>query len=259
MPFIDTHCHLDFDVFDHDRASLVQRCRDKELTQFILPGVTKRGWQKLISLGDEFTEIYTAPGLHPCFMAEHQHSHLEDLQALFDHENKNIVAIGEVGLDYFVKPVDRQRQVLFFEEQVKVAAGRDLPLLLHVRKAHDEVLQVIRRLNFKCGGIVHCYSGSLQQGQRYVDNGFKLGIGGVITYENAHRLQNIVRSLPLSAFVLETDAPDIPPAGFQDQINTPENLPEICRAFSQFREESYEKIVDTLYQNTLELFPQLEH
>lgn len=258
MPLIDTHCHLDFEAFDEDRASLLQRCREKALKRYILPGVIQAGWQKLVSLGNTYQEIYIAPGLHPCFPDDHRPSHLEDLQAMIKSENTNILAIGEVGLDRFIKPADPRQQAFYFEEQVKIAVDYDLPLLLHVRKAHDEVQQVIRRRNFQCGGIVHCYSGSLQQAQRYMDMGFKLGIGGVITYDNAHRLQKIVCSLPLSAFVLETDAPDIPPASCRDQINTPENLPEICRAFSSHREEPFETIIDKLYRNTLDLFPRLE-
>ncbi len=257
MPLIDTHCHLDFDVFDAGRTSLVRRCRKKGLTGFIVPGVAQSGWHKLMAIGGEFDDVHIAPGLHPCFTDEHQLSHLDDLRTMLKTPHHKIIAIGEIGLDYFIASADREQQQEFFRQQVKIAAEFRLPLLLHIRKAHDQVLQVIRRKKFSFGGIVHCYSGSLQQAGYYLDAGFKLGIGGVITYDNAHRLQTIARSLPLSAFVLETDAPDIPLAGLQGQVNTPETLPDVCRAFSKYRDESQETVMEALYRNTLDLFPQL--
>ena len=258
MPYIDTHCHLDFDVFDSDRPGLMQRCREKGVTHFVLPGVTQARWHKLLACADRYPEIVIAPGLHPCFIQEHRSSHLKELHTLLSSDNGNIIGVGEIGLDYLVKTLDRHSQMNFFEEQVALAQEFSLPLLLHVRKAHDEVLQVIRRLKFTGGGVVHCYSGSLQQAERYVAQRFKLGIGGVITYPNAHRLQKIVQKLPLAAFVFETDAPDIPLAGSQNHINSPENIPEICRSFSQNRDESNVRVEEQLYRNTLELFPQLE-
>ncbi|MBT4263649.1 MAG: TatD family hydrolase [Deltaproteobacteria bacterium] len=258
MPYIDTHCHLDFEAFDTDRPGLMQRCREKGVTHFILPGVTQNQWRKLLLLGQQHKEIAVAPGLHPCFIQSHHPSHLEELQTLLASDRDKIIGVGEIGLDYFIKALDRQRQISFFEEQVRLAKEYSLPLLLHVRKAHDEVLHVIRRLKFEIGGIVHCYSGSLQQAQKYLENGFKIGIGGVITYQNANRLQKIVKTLPLSAFVFETDAPDVPLAGRQNQTSSPENLPQICQAFSQHRDEPEDQVAAQLYRNTLELFPQLE-
>ncbi len=236
----------------------MQHCREKGLTHFILPGVTQIQWPKLQTFADQYPEIAIAPGLHPCFIQEHRPSHLKELHTRLAADSDHIVGIGEIGLDYFIKSPDRKSQMKFFEEQVALAQEFSLPLLLHVRKAHDEVLQVIRRLKFGFGGVVHCYSGSLQQAEKYFAQGFKLGIGGVITYPNANRLQKIARRLPLTAFVFETDAPDIPLAGCQNQINTPENIPEICRAFSRYRDESEEQVAEQLYRNSLELFPQLE-
>lgn len=259
MRLIDTHSHLDFGVFEEELASLAERSRKKGLSGFVVPGVVQAGWQRILDICREFSDFYAAPGLHPCFTAEHRPADLEKLREILEDGEEKIIAIGEIGLDYFIKSADRQQQMTYFKEQIRIARTARLPLLLHVRKAHDEVLQVIRRLNFNHGGIVHCYSGSLQQAERYIDRGFKLGIGGVITYTNANRLQSIAQSLPLTAFVLETDAPDIPLEGRQGELNTPENLPEICNAFSQHRSEPLEQVADTLLQNTLDLFPQLEN
>lgn len=258
MSLIDTHCHLDLKVFDSDREALVGRCREQGLSGFILPGVSQAGWDRLLTVGSGLDMCYVAPGLHPCFTEVHETWHLDELRSLMENRSDDIVAIGEVGLDFLDKSADRERQHYYFRGQVDIAAGHALPLILHVRKAHDEVLKVVRGSDHRSGGIVHCYSGSLQQAERYVKIGFKLGIGGVITYSNARRLQNIVRSLPLASFVLETDAPDIPPAGFQGDINTPENLPTIFESFCRFREEPRDAVEQALYHNTVTLFPRLE-
>ena len=258
LPFIDTHCHLDFDVFDSCRESLVQDCLKDGLTHLVLPGVTQAGWKKLLDVGQAISGASIAPGLHPCFISQHLESHLEELRSLISTHRQLVVAVGEVGLDFFIDSPDLQKQRLFFEQQIVVADSFDLPLLLHVRKAHDEVRQTIRRLKFTGGGIVHCYSGSLMQAEQYLALGFKIGIGGVITFHNAHRLQKIAATLPLSAFVLETDAPDIPPEGWSGEFNTPKSLPEIVQAFCSHRSESPEQIAKVLYENSVALFPQLE-
>jgi len=255
---IDTHCHLDIELFDFDRERLVDRCREKGVNGFVLPGVTQAGWTRLQRIGDGFDRFYLAPGLHPCFTDQHEERHLVELEAMIHNSPGKVVGIGEVGLDFFEKEPDRAQQYTFFEAQVEMAAENRLPLLLHVRKAHDEALKVLRRSGHRCGGIVHCYSGSLHQAERYLDAGFKLGIGGVITYDNAHRLRNIASSLPLTAFVLETDAPDIPPAGLRGGRNTPENLPLIFDSFCRVRGEPREVIEQALYRNTMVLFPGME-
>ena len=165
--------------------------------------------------------------------------------------------MGECGLDLFQKRRDYDSQVEVFSAQVELAEKFNLPLILHVRKAHDQAMKIIKVKKFSYCGIVHCYSGSLQQATRYIDLGFKLGIGGVVTYDRSHKLHRTISNLPLSAFVLETDAPDIPVSGRQKTRNTPEFIPDIFKAFVKYRDESETEIMSQLYRNTLELFPKL--
>jgi TatD DNase family protein len=173
------------------------------------------------------------------------------------NKHSQTVAVGEVGLDFFIRDYDKAKQCLFFETQVECAKTSKLPLILHVRKAHDQVSSMLKKKNFHHGGVVHCYSGSYQQATRYLDLGFKLGIGGVVTYPRSTRLHKLVKDLPLDSFVLETDAPDIPPLGKERQRNRPDYLPEIFKAFADLRNEALEEISEQVYHNTTSLFSKL--
>jgi len=257
MYLIDTHCHLDDPVFDPDRETMLRSCLEKGVKQLIVPGVVASGWERLFRICGESADIYAAPGLHPCFISNHRTEQLTDLINLVRQFRNKVVAIGECGLDLYADGDEFEIQREFFSLQIEMAVQLNLPLILHGRKAHDQILKIIKEKKFTGGGTVHCYSGSLQQAERYLDFGFKLGIGGVVTYERSHKLHRTVSSLPLSAFVLETDAPDIPVSGRQKTRNSPEYLPEIFQAFLNHREESEEETMNQLYSNTLELFPAL--
>ena len=147
------------------------------------------------------------------------------------------VAIGEIGLDYYVKSVDRTAQQQLFEQQLQIAAAGHLPILLHVRKAHDQVLATLRRKKFSHGGIVHAFNGSYQQACCYIKLGFGIGICGTITYDRSRRIRRVAAELPREALVLETDSPDIPPANHQGESNHPEYLPEMLVALASLRGE----------------------
>ncbi len=254
---IDTHCHLDAAAFDKDRSAILDRCSELGIRALIIPGVTQSAWDSLFELTGSHQSLFVAPGIHPCFLDKAEES---DLKTLEDHIQKQgkIVALGEIGLDFFIKDYREAKQLFYFTEQTKIAGKSGLPLILHVRKAHDQVISYLKRSRFNFGGVVHCYSGSLQQATKYLDLGFKLGIGGVITYQRSSRLRKIVSDLPLESFVLETDAPDIPLSGKEGRRNSPEYLVEILDAVSVLRKESREEVRQQLYQNTQLIFPGLE-
>ncbi|MCP4749846.1 MAG: TatD family hydrolase [Proteobacteria bacterium] len=258
MTFIDTHCHLDFPEFDGDREKVLRTCEERNVRRFILPGVTRNRWESLVSLGRNAQQLYIAPGLHPAFTVHHRQEDLAVLAGIIEENRDIVVGIGETGLDFFYKGFDADTQIEYFTQQVTMAGEAKLPLILHVRKAHDQAVKILRSHGFSHRGIVHCYSGSLQQAGRYLDLGFKLGVGGVVTYERSTRLRKTVSELPLSSFVLETDAPDIPVNGRQGERNSPEYLPEIFGALATFRNETEEEVRNQLYHNTIELFPALE-
>lgn len=238
---IDTHCHLDFPVFDEDRARLLARARAAGVEQCVVPGVIADDWQRLLSCCESFN-LLPALGLHPCFLARHQDSDLGVLEQLL--MQYPVVAVGEIGLDFFIPEPEPERQLALFEAQLKLAQRFNLPVLLHVRKAHDQVLALLRRYRLERGGIVHAYSGSLQQAQQYLQLGFRLGIGGTLSYSRAKRLREIVTTLALESFVLETDAPDIPLADYRDEPNRPERVAEVAALIAQLRGEPLERVAE---------------
>jgi TatD DNase family protein len=232
MELIDTHCHLDVAEFAADRLEVLGRARRAGVTGQVIPAIHAVGWPLLMELCLEEAGLYPALGMHPIYLAQHRPEHLDELRALIERERP--VAIGEIGLDYFVEALDRAGQQQLFEAQLKVARDYQLPVLLHVRKAHDQVLAALRRIRVP-GGIAHAFNGSAQQAQQYLDLGFKLGFGGTVTYDRALNIRRLAVELPLEAIVLETDAPDIPLASRRGERNSPEYLPEVAQAIAQLR------------------------
>jgi len=248
---IDSHCHLDFNDFDTDREAIMQNCFKAGVEKIVIPGVTVSSWPKQIELCSRNPMLSLALGCHPMFMDEHP----VDAVQLLDHavQQYKPIAIGEIGLDFYVANADISAQLSLLDAQLDIAVKYFLPVILHVRKAHDEVLKLLRQKKLS-GGIVHAFSGSAQQAEQYRNLNFLLGIGGALTYPRAQRLQRLFTDLPLSQVVLETDAPDMPICGHQGQRNTPENIPVILEKLSQLRNESAEYIAEITTANCRQLF-----
>jgi TatD DNase family protein len=245
LKLIDTHCHIDVGAFDKDYREVLDQARAVGVSAMILPGVGRGGWPRLLDLCMQERDLYPALGLHPMYLRLHHPDDLDELQRHVDQGKQ--VAIGEIGLDYYVEGVNRQQQQELFEAQLDIASTADLPVLLHVRKAHDQVLATLRRRKFQQGGIVHAFAGSFQQAEHYMKLGFKLSFGGTLTYDRAKRIRAVASQLPLEAIVLETDAPDIPVSSHRGERNSPEYLPEILDALAELRPESKEVIaVETM-------------
>tara|TARA_R110002050_G_scaffold9504_1_gene33309 strand:- start:468032 stop:468808 length:777 start_codon:yes stop_codon:yes gene_type:complete len=235
---IDSHCHLDFHVFDNDRTDILSRCLQLGVSDIVIPSVTADKWHRLLELCNQSSVLHPALGLHPLFMDEHTPEHLVQLERLV--ASIQPVAIGEAGLDFYLPEHNKQAQIDLLTSQLKIAQQAQLPVLLHVRKAHDQTISLLKMHSVK-GGIVHAFNGSLQQAESYQKLGFVFGIGGVITHAKATRLRTLFSQLPLSSIVLETDAPDMPLADMQemsDYRNTPENIPKILSALAFIRTES---------------------
>lgn len=237
---IDSHCHLDAPDFDADRTEVLLRCRKMGVSALVIPGVLAERWDALLELASTEQGIYPALGLHPVYLANHSSQDLKRLEVLLA-TRAEVVAVGEIGLDYFIAGLDRSLQLDLFCAQLKIAQAANRPVLLHVRKAHDDVLAALRKHRV-CGGIAHAFNGSMQQAMQYIDLGFVLGFGGTLTYERAHKLHRLARELPLESIVLETDAPDMAPSQHRDERNSPEFLPEIVAELARIRDESPEQL-----------------
>ena len=234
MTLIDSHCHLDVADFAADRAAVLARCVAGGIGAIVVPGVRLADFPAQRAACASSSLLHAAYGLHPVYLADHRPG---DIGALHDWlVREQAVAVGEIGLDWFIDTLDRQRQQALFEDQLALARELDLPVILHVRRAHDAVLATLRRHKLPRGGICHAYAGSLDQAQHYIAMGFLLGFGGAATFDRANRLRATLRALPLAALALETDAPDILPSFVEKGgRNSPDFLPRIAAILAEVK------------------------
>lgn len=251
MQLIDTHCHCDFSEFDTDREHVLQHCQQLGLLALIVPATQASGWDHLLSICAQYNELYPALGLHPMFSEQHKDS---DIDLLSDYITRfQPLAVGEVGLDFYHSSADSERQIELLEQQLRLAQAARLPVIMHVRKAHEQVLGLLKKYQL-CGGIIHAFNGSLQQAERYIDMGFKLGFGGTLTYSNASKIHHLAKTLSIDDMVLETDAPDMSPSMHKGERNSPEYLLEILQALAILRDEAPELIAKATTRNACKVF-----
>lgn len=248
---IDSHVHLDAPEFDADRAVVLAAARAAGVTGFVVPAVARVGFGALATLAATEPDVHPAYGLHPMYLAEHDDADPERLADwLVGHP---AVAVGECGLDFFVAGLDPDRQRRLFDAQLRIARDAGLPVILHARKAVDEVLAMLRRVG-RLTGVVHSFSGSVDQAQRLIDLGFRLGFGGPITYPRASRLRHLVATLPVEALLAETDAPDQPLCGCQGQRNSSAQLPRVIQTMAELRQVPVDTLAAQLDANARALF-----
>lgn len=255
MPaFIDTHCHFDFPPFVNQEEESLALAAKADVERIIVPAVTSEMFDGIIQLTNRFPMIYGALGMHPLYIETHREEGLALLEQKLALNNGKIVAVGEIGLDDYMETPRSERQNQLLLEQLKLANRFDLPVILHSRRTHDRLAKVLRQSKQARTGVVHGFSGSLSQAQAFVRLGYFVGVGGVITYERAQKTRQAIADLPLSALVLETDAPDMPLSGFQGQPNRPERVKLIFEQLCHLRSESAEQIAQQLYNNSISLF-----
>lgn len=266
--WIDTHCHLDAPEFAHDVDTVRAQARAAGVQHIVLPAVQMAHADAVRSLAHRHGDSY-ALGIHPLYTPQAADDDVEKLaQVLELHRNDpHLVAIGEVGLDFFVPRLDAERQTRFFRQQLQLARRFDLPVILHVRRSADALLKGLRDLPVQ-GGIAHAFNGSLQQAQAFIARGFKLGFGGALSYERALQLRRLATELPLEALVLETDAPDMPPhwlyrtaaersTGQPQGRNTPAELPHIAQVLADLRGLPLQALAQQIHANALQALPRL--
>jgi len=256
VQLIDTHTHLDFEMFDDDRAQVIARARNAGVEHIVVLGVHAANWQRVWQLACDEPSVHAALGLHPVFLEEHQDAHVQQLRDWLERlrGEPKLCAVGEIGLDYYIDNPDIERQQRLLEAQLALAADFSLPVLLHVRRAHAPMIATLKRYKLERSGVIHAFSGSWEEAREYLRLGFRLGLGGAGTWPQAQRMHRVLRQLPLEAIVLETDAPDIPPAGHAGERNSPELLPEICRRLADLKGIDAHALAAASYRNSCELF-----
>lgn len=267
--WIDTHCHLDAAEFDADRDAVVARARAAGVTQIVIPAVAASNLDTVRLLAIEHDFAY-ALGIHPLCVMRAAEGDLARLAEALEthHADPRLVAVGEIGLDFFVPGLDLDIQQHFYIEQLKLAKRAGLPVLLHVRRSADKLLAGLRRVGFTHGGIAHAFNGSEQQAQAFIDLGFKLGFGGTLTFERSLQIRRIAAQMPETALVMETDAPDIPPhwlyktAEEREAVpgqarNESSQLPRIAESLAALRGWSVEKTAAITSANARAALPRL--
>ena len=248
---IDSHCHFDAQAFEIDRDAVQDRAHKSGVRTIISPAVTAASWPQLQRVTAEYPHIYPAYGLHPMFIDQHQHGDIAALEQWLDREKP--VAVGECGLDFYDTQDNRKQQMKYFEGQLSLASNRKLPVIIHARKAVEAVLQCVHQY-LGLRGVIHSYSGSLEQARLFIDRGFYLGFGGPVTWPKSTRLQKLIRALPLEAILLETDAPDQADASHRGERNEPSFLPVIAEKIASLKGLEFEDVASATTKNTIELF-----
>jgi TatD DNase family protein len=268
MPaWIDTHCHLDAAEFSGDADAVRARAASGEVVHCVIPAVEPANFGAVRELAYRHGDSY-ALGIHPLCTGRASREDLDGLdRALIEaKDDPRLVAVGEIGLDYFVPGLDAEQQELFYREQLSLARRHGLPVILHVRRSADQLLKHLRTAGVS--GIAHAFNGSMQQAQEFVRLGFKLGFGGTVTFERALQVRRLASQLPLTALVLETDSPDIPPhwlyctaeqraAGQRQLPNEPAQLPRIAQVLADLRGISLDELAQATMQNAIQALPKL--
>ncbi len=260
--WIDTHCHLDAAEFSGEHEAVAGEARQLGVSRIVIPAIGRANFGTVAALAAACPNGAYALGIHPMFVPQADEADLLLLRAAIPAAllDARFIAIGEIGLDFFIPALTvsplREKQEHFYIEQLKIARDFDLPVLLHVRRSQDQLLKHLRRIRTR-GGCAHAFNGSFQQAQQFIDLGFKLGFGGAMTFTRALQIRRLATELPLSALVLETDAPDLSPAWLNPARNSPAQIPQIGAALAGLRAVPVETIAAATTANALVALPRL--
>lgn len=260
----DTHCHLDAAEFDADRQAVIAKAQAAGVRGILIPAVQACDFEKVRDLAHSFEQGAYAVGIHPMFVSHAKARDLDVLKSflLAHRDDPRLVAVGEIGLDFFVEQIkqgiERDRQIEFYQAQLDLAMMAGLPVILHVRKSQDELLKWLRRRPL-IGGIAHAFNGSFQQAEQFIELGFALGTGGAFTFTRAQQIRRLVSTLPLTNLVLETDSPDMAPAWLNKGTrNTPSEVARIAQTLAQLRDDTMEQVLQQTALSAMRVLPKLD-
>nr|WP_297349700.1 TatD family hydrolase [uncultured Glaciecola sp.] len=254
---IDSHCHIDLEVFDNDRDSVLKNAFEVGIKRLLVLGLSNRQFTKLLALKQHYEQIDIALGLHPYFLKLQDESQtqimLNEFSRLASVYQNQYIAFGETGLDSSLAlDMAYQKKILRF--QLNLASIYNKPVILHHRKSHNHLIRLLKEQKYRGGGILHAFSGSYHEAKTYIDMGFLLGVGGTITYSRASKTRDTIAKLPLDKLVIETDSPDMPLSGFQGQRNQPSQLRLVADTLAQLKKISSQEVEQQTTLNYLTLF-----
>ena len=249
---IDTHAHYDDEQFDTDRDELLKSMHDGGIGLIVNAASTLESWEKIQRLTEEYPFVYGAVGIHPDEAGTLTEEHMSEMERLSDLEK--IVAVGEIGLDYYWDNESHDVQKKWFIRQLELAKGKDMPVIIHSREAAADTMDIMRGYASGMRAVIHCYSYSVEMAREYVKMGYYIGIGGVVTFKNAKKLVNVVKEIPLTSIVLETDCPYLAPVPYRGKRNSSLYLPYVAEKIAEIKGVSIEEVVRQTEENSRMLY-----
>lgn len=253
--FIDTHCHLDMEAYQDDFTDIVLRAENSGISHIISIGIDYHSSQRAIELAREYSIISATVGVHPHDIETLNNNEYEKLQLLITENRDYIVGYGEIGLDYFKNYSDESLQRVHFAKQLELAKHFELPVIIHDRDAHDDILSILKEHGpYKAGGVLHCFSGDISFAEKVLKLGFYISIPGIVTFKNAKDLQLVAEKIPLSSMLLETDGPFLAPVPHRGKRNESSYIPKIAEKIAQLRNVETAEIAQATTANAIKLF-----
>lgn len=249
---IDTHAHYDDKQFDTDRDELLKQMESSGIGLIVNAGSTLESWEKIRKLTEEYPFMYGAVGIHPDDAGTLTEEHMDRMEQLLELEK--IVAVGEIGLDYYWDKESHDVQKKWFIRQLETARSKDMPVIIHSREAAADTMEIMRKYAEGMRAVIHCYSYSAEMAREYVEMGYYIGIGGVVTFKNAKKLKSVVETIPLTSVVLETDCPYLAPEPFRGKRNSSLYLPYVVRKVAELKGVSEEEVIRQTEENSRILY-----
>ena len=246
MKLIDTHCHIYNDYYSNI-DNVISNMKKNNIKYAINNGTNLNNCKEVLMLSKKYNELLPAIGFQP---SDLENLEITDLKFIIDNIN-NVVAIGEIGLDYYNSKIDRNKQIEFFEEQLKIAEKYNKPVIIHSRNSFDDTIKILKR--YKLKGVIHCFTGNIEEANKIIELGFKLGIGGILTFRNSE-LPDVIKRIDLKNIVLETDSPYLSPVPLRGKVNEPKNLIHIIDKISLITGKTVEEISEIINKNTKDIF-----
>jgi TatD DNase family protein len=249
----DSHAHLEMPEFKRDLEAMIQRARESGVEYIFTVGTEKKDWKSALEIANSHPSIYAILGVHPHNAKEIDDETYVVLKGLCQEEK--VKALGEIGLDFFRNLSLREIQLKRFREQIGLAKGLGLPIVVHDREAHQETLEILRSEEAEdCGGIIHCFSGDYEMAKACIDMGFFISIPGTITFKNADGFREIVRRIPLESLLIETDAPFLTPEPYRGKRNEPGYVRYTAQKMAEVKKVSFEKVAEVTTENALRVY-----
>ncbi len=249
---IDTHTHIDLENFKDRFEEVLKNAHDNGVEKLVIPGTTPQGFERILELCEKYENVYGAVGVHPEDLDAYNDSVPDILRQYLTHPK--IVAVGEIGLDYYWDKSRIERQKEIFEQQVLIAKEIKKPVLVHDREAHSDSFEILKKTNAaEVGVVMHCFSGSPEFAMSCVKEGFYIALGGVVTFKNAKKAKEVAKVVPLDRLLLETDAPYMAPVPYRGKENEPAFVKFIAQEIADLRGISFEEVARSTSQNAQKL------